>query len=200
MVRYNFASKGGYHWPRVWEGEEDYRWPVLRAKIPAFQNKTVWRVFHLLFIAVYQNILLWIITVPAVAAWSSVPLNRYDFLAAAAMLLFIYIETVADQQQNSFQARKRDAAARGDRSSPELQVGFVTEGLWAYSRHPNYCCEQGIWFAYYCFSLSSCKAWLNITILGPLLLVTLFAASARFTEQVSTTPPPPPPPFFAPAC
>jgi len=97
--RYNFASKGGYHWPRVWEGEEDYRWPVLRAKIPAFQNKQVWRLFHLLFIALYQNILLWVITVPAVAAWSALPLNRYDLLAAAAMLLFIFVETKADKQQ-----------------------------------------------------------------------------------------------------
>jgi steroid 5-alpha reductase family enzyme len=185
-LTYNFAKKDGYHWPRVWEGEEDYRWPVLRAKIPAFQNKTVWRVFHLLFIALYQNILLWVITVPAVAAWTNLPLNRYDFLAAAAMLFFIYIETVADHQQNSFQARKRAAAARGDRSSSEVQIGFVTEGLWSYCRHPNYCCEQGIWFAYYCFSVSSCqyKVLLNITILGPLLLVSLFAASARFTEQV----------------
>lgn len=184
-LTYNFASKGGYHWPRVWDGEEDYRWPVLRAKIPAFQNKIVWRVFHLLFIALYQNILLWIITVPAVAAWSNVSLNRWDFLAAGAMLLFIYIETLADQQQNSFQARKRASITNGDKSSPELKTGFVTEGLWAYSRHPNYCCEQGIWFAYYCFSISSCKAWINVTILGPLLLVTLFAASARFTEQIA---------------
>jgi steroid 5-alpha reductase family enzyme len=183
-LTYNFASKGGYHWPRIWDGEEDYRWPVLRAKIPAFQNKTVWRVFHLLFIALYQNILLWVITVPAVAAWSDVALNRYDFIAAAAMLSFIYIETLADRQQNSFQARKRACLARGDRSSPEVKTGFVTEGLWAYSRHPNYCCEQGIWFAYYCFSLSSSKRWINITILGPLLLVSLFAASARFSEQV----------------
>jgi steroid 5-alpha reductase family enzyme len=189
-LTYNFAKKDGYHWPRVWEGEEDYRWPVLRAKIPAFQNKTVWRVFHLLFIALYQNILLWVITVPAVAAWTNLPLNRYDFLAAAAMLFFIYIETVADHQQNSFQARKRAAAARGDRSSTEVQIGFVTEGLWSYCRHPNYCCEQGIWFAYYCFSVSSSKTLLNVTILGPLLLVSLFAASARFTEQVC-------PPFFS---
>jgi steroid 5-alpha reductase family enzyme len=186
-LTYNFASKGGYHWPRVWEGEEDYRWPVLRAKIPAFQNKTVWRVFHLVFIALYQNILLWVITVPAVAAWTNVPLNAYDFLAAAAVLFFIYVETEADRQQNSFQARKRAAIARGDRSCPEVQIGFVTDGLWAYSRHPNYCCEQCIWFAYYCFSVSSCQPFvlINITILGPLLLVTLFAASARFTEQVS---------------
>ena len=65
----------------------------------------------------------------------------------------------------------------------------MTEGLWAYSRHPNYFCEQAIWFAYYCFSLSSCKVWFNITIVGPLLLVTLFAASARFTEQVPPTSP-----------
>jgi steroid 5-alpha reductase family enzyme len=187
-LTYNFASKGGYHWPRVWDGEEDYRWPVLRAKIPAFQNKTVWRAFHLLFIALYQNILLWIITVPAVAAWSNVALNRWDIFAAAAMLLFIYVESLADQQQNSFQARKRAAIANGDKSSPEVQIGFVSTGLWAYSRHPNYCCEQGIWFAYYCFSISSCKAWVNVTILGPLLLVTLFAASARFTEQVSGFP------------
>ena len=125
-LTYNFAAKGGYHWPRVWEGEEDYRWPVLRAKIPAFQNKQVWRLFHLLFIAVYQNILLWVITLPAIAAWSALPLTRYDLLAAAAMLFFVFVEAKADKQQNDFQARKRAAVARGDKSCAEVKVGFVT--------------------------------------------------------------------------
>jgi len=50
-LTYNFNRKGGYSW-KFWQGEEDYRWAVLRKK-PGFSNPIVWFIFNLGFISFY---------------------------------------------------------------------------------------------------------------------------------------------------
>ena len=45
------------------------------------------------------------------------------------------IEVTADQQQWRFQNAKRERPR-------EHAIGFVTTGLWRFSRHPNYAAEQ----------------------------------------------------------
>ena len=51
-LTYNFGRKGGYSFV-PWQGEEDYRWGVLRARAP-LNNRTIWTLFHLIFIC-YAN-------------------------------------------------------------------------------------------------------------------------------------------------
>jgi steroid 5-alpha reductase family enzyme len=55
-LTYNFGRKGGYSW-KFWDGEEDYRWAVLRKK-PGFSNPIVWFIFNLGFISFYQSFLI----------------------------------------------------------------------------------------------------------------------------------------------
>src|SRR5258708_16558680 len=55
-LTYNFARKGGYA-----PGGEDYRWAVLRSRMPSWQ----FHLFNLFFITIYQNVLLLLITLPA---------------------------------------------------------------------------------------------------------------------------------------
>lgn len=50
-LTYNFGRKGGYTW-KFWEGEEDYRWSVLR-KRPFLNTRLGWTAFNLLFICIY---------------------------------------------------------------------------------------------------------------------------------------------------
>src|SRR6187402_1101871 len=47
-LTFNFARKGGYN------GEEDYRWPILRARMAPWQ----FQLFNLFFIVLYQNAIL----------------------------------------------------------------------------------------------------------------------------------------------
>ena len=61
-LTYNFARRGAYTW-KFWEGEEDYRWEILRKK-PGFKNPFVWMLFNLLFICFYQNVLIFLFTLP----------------------------------------------------------------------------------------------------------------------------------------
>lgn len=181
----NFAQKGAYKW-RFWDGEEDYRWQVLRQR-PEFKPRWKWTLFNLLFISGYQNVLILLFTLPIVVALQNnrVPLGVFDFVAAGLMFFFIVFETVADIQQWDFQQKKRILIKAGEELAGDYQKGFLDKGLWAYSRHPNYFAEQAIWVSFYLFSVAAGGQWINWSIAGCLLLMLLFQGSSRFSEGIS---------------
>jgi len=174
-LTYNFVRKGGYK-----SGGEDYRWEEIQQKIGP-----IWfQVLNATFIAPFQSYLLLLIVVPSYAAYSFIgtPLNVLDYAAATAFVAFFIGETVADEQQWRFQTAKYAAIARGE--TPE--AGFITTGLFRYSRHPNFFCEQAMWWTYYVFSIAAGATWLNWTISGAVLLTLLFQASTGLTEKLSS--------------
>lgn len=181
----NFARHGAYRL-KFWEGHEDYRWQVLRER-PEFRPRWKWTLFNLLFISGYQNILILLITLPAIVAmqFSATPLNWLDLAAASVMLGMVLLETVADNQQWRFQSAKKAAAAGGRPLQGDMARGFLSEGLWSWSRHPNYLGEQGAWIAFYLFSVAASGQWINWSIGGCLLLVILFRGSSEFSEEIS---------------
>ena len=104
-LTFNFALKGAYTW-KFWTGEEDYRWPWLR-KRKEFQPRWKWVVFDFLFISIYQNLLVLLTTLPAVAAMGGGnDFGWKDVVAGILMLFFIIYEAVADVQQWRFQSTK----------------------------------------------------------------------------------------------
>ncbi len=178
-LTFNFARKGGY------TGMEDYRWAVLRGRMKPWQ----FQLFNLFFIVLYQNALLVMITLPAYLAWQHpAPFGVWDVLFAVLFAAFLVGEFVADQQQWNFHAAK---AAAGGRLDP----GFVTTGLFAYSRHPNFFFEQAQWWAFYAIGAvaavgSGLGVWggvFNWTILGAALLTLLFIGSTIFTESITAS-------------
>jgi steroid 5-alpha reductase family enzyme len=173
-LTYNFARKGGYR-----RGGEDYRWAELRRRMP----RRAFAVFNVMFIAGYQNLLLLLISLPAWIAYTRIPtpLGPLDAAAGIAFVGLLVGETVADQQQWAFQSRKQALRERGEAISEQ----FVTTGLFRYSRHPNFFCEQGMWWAFYGFGVAAGAPWLNPTIIGPTLLTLLFLGSTAFTESIT---------------
>jgi steroid 5-alpha reductase family enzyme len=173
-LTYNFARKGGYR-----RGGEDYRWPELQRLL----GPIVFQVFNATFIAPFQNLLLLLIALPAYVAWQArgTPLGALDYCATVAFLLFLVCETAADQQQWRFQNEKRARKARGRAVESE----FLTTGLFRYSRHPNFFCEQAMWWTFYLFSVAASGRWLNWSITGAVLLTLLFQGSTRFTELLT---------------
>src|SRR5205085_8291355 len=109
------------------------------------------------------------------------PLGGLDVLSALAFLLLLLGETVADEQQWRFQRDKRAARARGAPVDPP----FLTTGLFRYSRHPNFFCEQAMWWCVYLFSVAATGRWLNVGLVGPIVLTLLFQGSTAFTEELS---------------
>jgi steroid 5-alpha reductase family enzyme len=184
-LSYNFSRHGGYRL-RFWSGQEDYRWEVLRQK-PEFQPPWKWALFNLLFISGYQNVLILLMTLPAIVAlqFSAAPLGPLDWLAAALMLFMIVFETIADNQQWRFQTAKQAMIDAGQPLSGPYARGFLDSGLWARSRHPNYFAEQGVWIAFYLFSIAASGQWINWSVSGSILLVLLFRGSSNFSEEIS---------------
>lgn len=180
----NFARRGGFSWP-PWAGEEDYRWEVLR-KHPLFAGRP-WRfrLFHAAFICGYQMSLIYLFTLPTLFAWTETPLGAVDYVLAVAVIGLVVIEFVADQQQYDFQTEKYRQIDEHGEATGLHALGFVCTGLWRYSRHPNYAAEQAVWIVVYGFSVAATGAWLNPSIIGPILLLILFVGSADFSEGLS---------------
>ena len=186
-LTFNFARKGAYRL-KFWEGEEDYRWAVVRSG-PAFKKRWAWALFDLFFISIYQNALVLMTTFPAlVSMGSDAPFGWVDGIAACLMGCFIIWETVADEQQWAFQTKKWKMLKEG-RKLEELpspyNLGFNTTGLWGRSRHPNYFAEQSIWASFYIFSIGAGTGILNWSIIGALLLIVLFQGSSALGEEIS---------------
>jgi steroid 5-alpha reductase family enzyme len=187
-LTFNFARKGAYHL-KFWTGREDYRWAVLRQK-KEFQPHWKWVIFNLLFISIYQNLLVLMITLPAlVIVKSTAAFGWVDYVASSLMFAFIVYETVADEEQWKFQIEKHAMLQLGKKleelPSP-YNKGFNTVGLWGRSRHPNYLAEQGIWVSFYVFSIGAGIGIFNWSIIGALLLIVLFIGSSSFAEEISS--------------
>ena len=189
-LTYNFAKKGAYS-IKFWSGEEDYRWIYLRKQKP-FTNKFVWGIFDLLFISIFQNVVVLGITLPAVAIMTSKePFGVLDVIAGVIMLFAFIYEVIADRQQNKFQTKKYEYLNSGMKLEelPEpYNRGFNVTGLWARSRHPNYIGEQMIWVGLYLFTIAAKVTHLGVfnwSITGVMLLILIFVGSSRMAEGIS---------------
>ena len=188
-LTFNFARKGAYRL-KFWEGEEDYRWAVLRAR-KEFQPHWKWLIFNLFFISIYQNVLVLLTTLPALALMNvGKPFGWMDCIAAALMLACIIYETIADEQQWAFQSTKWKMLRSGNKLEDlpaPYNKGFNTTGLWSLSRHPNYFAEQATWWSFYLFTIAGGIGILNWSMIGALLLVVLFLGSSAFAEEISSS-------------
>jgi steroid 5-alpha reductase family enzyme len=172
-LTFNFARKGGYA-----PGGEDYRWAVLRGRMSPGQ----FQVFNLLFITIYQNAILLLISLPAYTALRHrAAFGPWDVVAAVVFLAFLIGELVADQQQWNFQSWKRQEIAAGR----EPSTRFLQTGLFRFSRHPNFFFEQAQWWVLFLFGVIASGSLWQWTVLGAFLLTALFVGSTRFTESIS---------------
>lgn len=191
-LTWNFNRRGGYEWP-PWKGDEDYRWAEIQKGkwIAILKNPIVWMIFNFAFISLYQNIILLLITAPSFVAYTvateceAVPIGLFDYIAAALMLTFIVIESIADNQQFAFQTEKYRRKNCGEKLTGEYADGFNQSGLFAFARKPNYAAEQAIWISYYLFTIEPTGRVLNWAVSGLILLCLLFLVSSWFTEKLT---------------
>jgi steroid 5-alpha reductase family enzyme len=181
-LTYNFARRGGYSfsWKQGFTGE-DYRWEIMREKIP---NRTLFELFNLFFISIFQLVLVFAITLPLyVLRQNPAPLNRIDVLLLALHLLFLIGETISDNQQYNFQNEKRNPEFAG---SYRHQLGFNTFGLWKYARHPNYFFEIAQWVIVALYAINV-NGTFHPAAFGVMVLILLFIGSTNLTESITET-------------
>lgn len=173
-LTWNFARKGGYRL-----GGEDYRWNVIRERM----NRWQWALFNIFYICLSQNALLLAFVFPAAAAAGPehAPFGTIDVVATALFAVFLLGESIADEQQWRFHEDKRKRREAGE----PIEKPFLTTGLFRYSRHPNFFCEMGMWWAFYLFSVGAGAGWMNVTVIGTAILTLQFQGSTAMTEKLS---------------
>ena len=181
-LTFNFWRKGGYT-----SAGEDYRWPILRERY--VKGRLAGFIFNLTFISTYQNILLMMIALPVQDVLSAPsatrPLNWMDAFATLSLLAALVGETVADNQQWVFQTEKWRRRKAGEKLEGDYARGFLTGGLFRYSRHPNFFCEQALWVAVYMFAVAKTGVLCRWSALGCLQLIMLFQGSTSLTEMLT---------------
>jgi steroid 5-alpha reductase family enzyme len=137
-----------YHVFYAWSGwrtglaHEDWRYEEMRsAPLPYWLNS-------LLGMHYFPTLLVYVAFIPAATVLSSTAapsaLNFYDFLGVLIALSAVLIQYFADKQLKIY--RTTDAYARGE---------TCREGLWNYSRHPNYFGEVLFWLSTILFTLGA---------------------------------------------
>jgi len=106
-----------------------------------------------------------------VAATATAPLGIWDALAVLIWLVAITGESLADRQLQRF---REDSSNRGK---------TCRQGLWRYSRHPNYFFEWLHWFAYVLLSLTQPWGWLTIAAPLAMLYFILYVTGVPPTER-----------------
>lgn len=152
-------------WHRVRHEPEDGRYRHLRAHWQGHQGK-----FFLFFMA--QALLVVLFALPFAAAARSPQHTAWPWivLAVAIWIASVAGEAIADRQLARFRA---DPANRGR---------TCRDGLWRYSRHPNYFFEWLHWFAYIALAVGSPWAWLSWC--GPVVMYVFlrFISGIPYTE------------------
>jgi steroid 5-alpha reductase family enzyme len=141
---------------RNWGKPEDYRYQAWRKEAG---QAWWWRSFFKVFLL--QGLLMWIIAAPLVAVLSSrqpEQLTWLDILAALAWLIGFFFEAAGDWQLARFKA------------NPANKGKVLREGVWRFSRHPNYFGDALQWWAYYLLALAAGAWW---TVFSPLLMTIL---------------------------
>ena len=97
----------------------------------------------------------------ALAAITSPEDRQIDAFALLGVALWAFgfgIEVAADEQKRRFRAR------------PENLDRFITTGVWARSRHPNYFGEILLWFGVAVAAFPSLSGWSMVTLVSPLFV------------------------------
>ncbi|MCJ1351460.1 MAG: hypothetical protein MMC33_001444 [Icmadophila ericetorum] len=117
-------------------------------------------------------------------------LSTVDLGFSQGIVALVFIAFVADQQQWNYQSAKKEYKATGKVPAgyrkEDLDLGFNTTGLWAWSRHPNFAAEQSVWVGMYLWSCYITNTYYNWTGYGALSYLMLFQGSTWFTELVSS--------------
>jgi steroid 5-alpha reductase family enzyme len=135
---------------------EDYRYRAWRKEWGKhFYMRSYFQVYFL------QGILLFLIALPimAINKNNGLPIGWLDVVGMAVWLCGFYFEVRSDAELTHFS------------KNPENKGKIMQEGLWKYSRHPNYFGEVTIWWGIFIISLGSARS--VYTSVGPLTITIL---------------------------
>jgi steroid 5-alpha reductase family enzyme len=134
---------------------EDSRYQAWRKEWKLFYLRSFFQVFIL------QGIFLFMIIQPAIFInlYSNNTISLTDYIGIIVWLIGFYFESQGDSQLKAFI------------SNPQNKGKIMDQGLWKYTRHPNYFGEVTMWWGIFILALSTPSGYL--TIIGPLTITIL---------------------------
>ena len=109
----------------------------------------------------------------ALSSNNGIILNNIFFGGLFVFILGFSIEIIADHQKTIF------------RKDEKNKDKFISTGLWAYSRHPNYFGEIMLWFGISVMSFSSLSGLQYLTLISPIFVYILlvYISGVRILEE-----------------
>lgn len=170
-----------YHLFYAWSGwrtglvHEDWRYEKMRsAPVPYWLNS-------LLGMHLFPTLLVYFAFAPAALVLLAEPgsfpsASRWYVLGTAMAVTAVVIQFMADRQLKQY--RESDEYARG---------GAFRQGLWAYSRHPNYFGEVLFWASMVPFAAGAgvLSRYPLLTLAGPIAMAVFFRFSAHLMDKRS---------------
>ena len=167
-----WATRLTLNWAVYWEGmhHEDWRYALLRERSPNMAVLTDFFGIHLFpTLQVFAGML----PIYAVYCLGDTAFNWLDLLAAVVTFSAVTLQLVSDRQLHRFIAQRQEGEQ-------------LHTGLWAWSRHPNYCGELGFWLGLFLFGLAAYPSGWWWIILGVVLMTLMFLfASIPMMEKRS---------------
>lgn len=97
----------------------------------------------------------------AITGGLRMPLDTLAWAGLTMWVVGMLIEMRADRQKRTF------------RKQPQNAGRFITTGLWAWSRHPNYFGEILLWVGVTLIALPVLSGWQYVTLVSPLFVILL---------------------------
>ena len=108
----------------------------------------------------------------AISTETGLIINALLYIGLILFVTGFLIEIIADKQKSKF------------RAIPENKDKFITSGLWARSRHPNYFGEIVLWSGIAVMSFSSLEGLQYLTLISPIFtyLLLVYVSGVRMLE------------------
>ena len=108
----------------------------------------------------------------AISSETGLIINTLLYIGLILFVAGFLIEIIADKQKSKF------------RAIPENKDKFITSGLWARSRHPNYFGEIVLWSGIAVMSFSSLEGLQYLTLISPVFtyLLLVYVSGVRMLE------------------
>lgn len=135
---------------------EDFRYQVWRK-----EHGKAWWWQSLLRVFVLQGLLMWVISIPLLAAQhatTAAHFTVFDFVGAGVWLIGFFFEAMGDLQLARFKA------------NPANKGKVLNTGVWRYTRHPNYFGDSAQWWGYYLIALAAGGWWV---VFSPIIMTVL---------------------------
>ena len=105
----------------------------------------------------------------AITSSTTAEMGPLSWLGCALWLFGMTVEVMADRQKTQF------------RAVPENRSRFITTGLWAWSRHPNYFGEITLWLGLSLVALPVLSGWQLATMISPVFVYLLLTRVSGIT-------------------